>query len=116
MTDPAPAAPDLPINRPPTTAEVREWLGDGVLTGYTEPQIEVVVAAETASQADVCNVSPWTPDLTQALYRRVARHINATSVPLGILGADSDAGSAALPRYDVEIERLERPHRLVVIG
>ena len=57
-----------------------------------------------------------TADLTQAIYRRVAREIAARGIPLGMLGADTEYGTARLSRWDAEIERLEGPSRRVVFG
>jgi hypothetical protein len=38
------------------------------------------------------------------------------SLPLGVLDTASEYGGANIPRFDAEIERLERPFRLTVLG
>ena len=55
--------------------------------------------------------------LAQALLRRCGREISARQLPLG-LSADM-AGEYApvrLPAYDVEIERLEAPYRVIAVA
>lgn len=100
---------------PPDLESVRAWI-DVAVTTITDPQLQLILDAETGAQAQLCNVEVWAPQLTQALYRRVGREVAAMALPLGIIGADPEYGSASLPRYDVEIERLERPFRKVVLG
>ena len=56
------------------------------------------------------------PDLEQAILRRVARAVAARGVPLGLVGIDAEHGAATLPRWDAEIERYERPWRIMVFG
>lgn len=111
MTDPQPVATPVP----PTLAEVRAWI-DVQATTITDPQLQLVLDAELGAQASLCNIDPWKAELTQAIYRRVGREVAAMALPLGVIGADPEYGSASLPRYDVEIERLERPFRKVVLG
>jgi hypothetical protein len=38
------------------------------------------------------------------------------SLPLGVLDVGSEYGGGTLPKFDAEIERLERPYRLTVLG
>lgn len=108
MTDPA----EL---EPPTLEDVRDWI-EVPETVLDDPQLQVVLDAELALQAQLCKVDPWAAPLTQAIYRRVGREVAAMALPLGVVAPDSEFGGANLPRYDAEIERLERPYRLVVLG
>lgn len=101
--------------RPPELAAVRAWIGVPASV-VPDGQLETVLAAERGAQAELCRIEPWTDQLTQALYRRVGRQVAAMGLPLGVVSPDSEYGGANLPRYDVEIERLERPRRLVVVG
>lgn len=112
MTDSATPTPAASV---PLLAEVRAWL-DVPTTTITDPQLQGVLDAETAAQAAYCKVDPWEQPLTQALFRRCGREVAAMGLPLGVTGADPEFGAASLPRYDVEIERLERPYRKVVLG
>lgn len=109
MADPTPG-----IDSPPTPEMVRAWLALPE-TSITDDQLKVLLAAESTSQALVCTVDPWAPDLTQAIYRRVGRAAAATGAPLGVV-AGNDFGSASLPRWDAEIERYERPYRKVLLA
>jgi hypothetical protein len=38
------------------------------------------------------------------------------SLPLGVLDSGTEYGGGSLPKFDAEIERLERPFRLTVLG
>lgn len=116
MTDPAPA-PVPPL----TAAQVRAWAGP---ISASDELIASVISAETEAQARVCDRGgdpatagdPLPDALVLALYRRVARALAARGVALGVVGADSEFGSTSLPRYDAEIERYERPYRVVAIA
>jgi hypothetical protein len=100
---------------PPTLEDVRDWIGVPETT-ISDEQLQTVLDSEEGAQAQLCRIDPWAPQLTNALYRRVARVVAAMALPLGVIGSDSEFGGANLPRYDAEIERIERPFRLVVIG
>ena len=111
MTDPVMIPPDLPA--------VRAWV-QVPASVMPDAMLQMVIDAETVLQARACTLTPhpngWPPDLTQAIYRRVAREVAARGVPLGLLGADAEYGPARLGRWDAEIERLEGPSRKVVFG
>lgn len=101
-----------------TVPEVRAWAGP---VSVTDAVIQSVIDAETEAQGRVCDTGggdattvPQALDL--ALMRRVARSLAARGVALGIVGADSEYGATSLPRFDAEIERLERPYRVVAIA
>ena len=97
-------------------ADVRAWVQVPVSV-MTDAQLQQVVDAETLLQARACTVpATLTPDLIQAIYRRVAREVAARGVPLGVLGADSEYGPARISRWDAEIDRLEGPNRKLVWG
>lgn len=101
---------------PELTQAVRDWIQVPV-TVMQDPQLQQVIDAETLLQARACTVgAELTPDLVQAIYRRVAREVAARGVPLGILGADSEFGPTRLSSFDAEISRLEGPYRKVVFG
>lgn len=89
-------------------------------TVVTDDQLAQVIAAEALLQARLCKVpddpEALPPDLVQAIYRRVAREVAARGVPLGMLGADTEYGTARLGRFDAEIQRLEGPSRKFVAG
>lgn len=107
----APAA----ASAPPTLEEVRTWL-DVPATTVTDDQLTIILEAETIAQSTYCTTTPYEAPLYQAMLRRCGREVAAMSLPLGVSGGDPEYGSASLPRYDVEIERLERPYRKTVLG
>jgi len=102
-----------------TVPEVRSWAGP---VSVSDGVIQEVIDAETEAQGRICDTGgddeQTTPPvaLTLALLRRVARSLAARGVALGIVGADSEYGATSLPRFDAEIERLERPYRVVAIA
>lgn len=105
MTD----APRPGIDAPPTREQVRAWVAV-TGTSITDDELDIVIAAELKAQARLCTVVPWSPELTQALYRRVGRQVAAMNTPLGVTPS-AEFGSRNLPRYDAEIERIEAPLR-----
>jgi hypothetical protein len=106
----------------PTIVQLRDWL-QVPATLITDAQLEDVLASEITNQARVCRVpldtegaaAPAT-DQSQAMYRRVGRVLAAKGIPLGVLAPDSEYGPARLASYDAEIERLEGPTRVFVVG
>jgi len=102
----------------PSLADVRAWV-QVPASILSDPQLQIVLDAELLLQARLCRIGPddtLDPNLTQAIYRRVAREVAARGVPLGMLGADSEYGPARLSRWDSEIDRLEGPSRVLVFG
>ena len=100
----------------PPIEDVRTWIQVPV-TIMENDQLQKVIDAETLLQARACTTgAELTPDLVQAIYRRVAREVAARGVPLGILGADSEYGPTRLSQFDAEIARLEGPSRKIVFG
>jgi hypothetical protein len=102
----------------PSVDEVRAWV-QVPATAVSDPQMQQVIDAEVALQCVACRVprdAIVVPELTQAIYRRVGRHIAARGVPLGLMGADAEYGPTRLARWDAEIERLEGTRRVVVFG
>lgn len=107
----------------PDLVDIRAW----VLVPATvidDAALTRVAGAEQSAQLALCpapdpGVDPpldLADDLYQALLRRIARHLAAKSVPLGLLGVDSEFGTARLSKWDSEVERLEGPHRAMVLG
>jgi hypothetical protein len=98
----------------PTLAVVKDYLGT---TSATDAEITAALAAETAAQDAVCRVEAYyPPDLAEALKRRVARNLALRGIPLAVLQGDAEGGSLVLPRLDVEVRRLEGPHRKLIAG
>lgn len=101
----------------PTLAEIRTWIQvpatvmDDTLLGW-------VADAEQLAQGTDCAPVP-TPlpgDLHQAFVRRVARHVAARGVPLGLIGLDSEYGASRLVQWDAEVDRLEQSHGSPVVA
>jgi len=102
----------------PTIADVRAWV-QVPASAISDDQMQQVIDAEVVLQCGVCRVPPQAvvvPELAQAIYRRVGRHIAARGVPLGLMGADAEYGPTRLARWDAEIERLEGARRVLVFG
>lgn len=103
---------------PPTIADVRAWANVSPAS-LSDAQLQQILDTESALQTAACT---WADDafpvaLTQALLRRCAREIGGRQLPLG-LTADT-AGEYApvrLPSFDVEIERLEAPFRVIAVA
>jgi hypothetical protein len=93
---------------------VRAWLSLPT-SSITDPQLELLLEVEEAAQAALCTIDPWSPPLTQALYRRCGRAVAATGAPLGIVDG-GEYGTATVPRWDAEIERYEAPFRKMLLG
>lgn len=98
----------------PTVAEVRAWTGVSAAS-VSDEALASVLAAELEAQALLCSVDPYTDGLHQAALRRCGRELAARGVPLGVTG-NAEVGSATLPSWDAEVERLERPYRLGVLA
>jgi hypothetical protein len=114
MTDPTVDPAVAGVDAPPDAGMVRAWL-QLPASSVDDDQLELLLQAELTAQAQACRVDPWAADLTFAIYRRVGRAAAATGAPLGVV-VGNDFGSATLPRWDAEIERYERPYRIMVLG
>lgn len=102
----------------PTVSEVRAW-SQVTAQSLSDVQIQQILDAETELQTAAC---VWADGeypfaLAQALLRRCAREIGSRQLPLG-LSADTGGEYAPvrLPNYDVEIERLEAPYRVIAVA
>lgn len=117
-----PIPPPVSVPPPITAAQVRAWAGGPI--SADDDLITFVISSEVEAQARVCDrggdparaSDPMPQALVLALFRRVARALAARGVTLGVVGTDSEYGSTSLPRYDAEIERYERPYRVVSIA
>ena len=92
----------------PTLDEVKAFLR--LTTSDDDAAIQEIIDAVTARQTalvrDLSDETTWPEELRQAFYRRVARTLNARSMPLGIVAA-GDFGTQTLPRFDSEIREYE---------
>lgn len=101
----------------PDLATLRAWLKVPA-TVLPDDQLDVAAAAEQTAQGRLS----WgagldlPADALGAFNRRVARHIAARGVPLGVLGTDSEFAAVRLTRWDPEIERLEAPYVVPVVA
>jgi len=101
----------------PDVVAVRSW-ASVTAQSLSDEQLQQIVDAETALQAACCTYSDDYPAaLAQALLRRCAREISARQLPVG-LSADTSGEYAPvrLPSFDVEIERLEAPYRVIAVA
>jgi hypothetical protein len=97
----------------PTAAEVITYLA-AQGTSPDSTKVTSALAAETAAQAAVCRVDPYTADLREALMRRTHRNLAMRSLPLGVQA--SELGTTRLGSNDPEVRRLERPYRKLPVG
>lgn len=107
-----------PSNGYPSLAEVRAWV-QVPATVMDDALLGGVCGAEQVAQGAACEPMPegtLSDDLRQAFMRRVARHVAARGVPLGLIGLDNEYGASRLVRWDAEVDRLEAPHVLPVIA
>lgn len=102
----------------PTVADVRAWANVSAQS-VSDAQLQQILDGETALQGAYCAWADedYPPALAQAILRRCAREIGSRQLPLG-LSADTGGEYAPvrLPSYDVEIERLEAPYRVIAIA
>jgi hypothetical protein len=108
----------VPGNGYPSLADIRAYIAvpatvvDDTILGW-------VAGAEQVAQVhavDVALGAELPDDLHQAFMRRVARHLAARSVPLGLIGLDNEYGASRLVRWDAEVDRLEAPHVMPVVS
>ena len=101
----------------PDVAAVRLW-ASVTAQSLTDEQLQQILLAELDLQAQCCvKVDVYPSALAQALLRRCARDISARQLPVG-LSADTSGEYAPvrLPSFDVEIERLEAPYRVIAVA
>jgi len=102
---------------PPSRDAVRAWAQIGA--AVTDEQLDQVIEAEVAIQAATCDLGDgpaYPPEMTQALYRRVARECAARGLPLGLTDVSGEYGPARIPTWDAEITRLEASRKAVPIA
>ena len=107
----------MPGTVPPTVTDVRAWTSVTVQS-LSDAQVQQILDTENALQAAACKWGDeYPPNLAQAILRRCAREIAGRQLPLG-LTADTTGEYAPvrLPAYDVEIERLEAPFRVIAVA
>lgn len=97
-------------------ATVITYLADS--TSATAAEVADALAAEVEAQKRVCRIPvPYPADLAQALKRRVARNLAARMVPVASFTAfEGGTTSARVPANDVEVRRLEAPHRRLPVA
>lgn len=97
-----------------TVAQMRGYLVD---TSADDGEIADALDAERFAQASRCRIDTYTPDLLQALKRRVARNLAARRVPVATFTAfDGGQTSQRVPANDAEVRRLEAPYRRLTVG
>lgn len=79
----------------------------------TYPEIANALAAEIAAQGRVVSYPPGgSPDLDEALKRRVVRNLAMRSLTLAVVPGNLDTGAGPVrpSLMDPEVRRLERPY------
>jgi hypothetical protein len=94
----------------PTVAEVA-----GRIVGADEQTILPLYEAAWHQQCELCCVDPYSPDLAEALHRRVGDLWASKAHTFGVLDTGSDFGVQTTPYFNSEIERLEGPHRKIPV-
>lgn len=111
---------NLPTVAMPTARDVETYLSS-LGESHTTDEIQDALDAERSAQARVCRTpadnGQWPIDLAEALKRRTARNLSTRALPLGYqpLITDTGVGSIRLG-WDIEIKRLEAPHRKMTLG
>lgn len=111
----ATAVAATPAGSMPALADVNKYLGEH---SWDDDEVAEALAAEADAQRAICAVPAYYPaDLRNALLRRVSRNLAMRRIPLAIPQGDAEAGSSSvIPPYDPEINRLERPHRRLLVA
>jgi hypothetical protein len=84
-------------------------------SGAEYPILEVALAVEAAAQAKAVTYpddSDSTPDLDEALCRRVACNLARRPLPLAYSMGDAEVATR-FPLRDPEVRRLEAPYRKI---
>lgn len=97
---------------------------DETASDWDETAVMAAYSAERAAQSRRCRVpdsdepGDWPADLLEALCRRVAANLANRALPLGLQSSVSEAGVgfARTGGGDREVNRLEAPHRKLVLG
>lgn len=103
----------------PTYLEVQNYLNSAGLPAPADGSISDALAAEIAAQAKLVNIPQvdgepsYTPDLREALFRRVAHNLGVRPLALGFKTELSDTTglSNRVGGTDAEVWRLELPYR-----
>ena len=111
----------------PDLTAVQTYLGTG--STWDTAAVSSALATEKAAQAAQCKipqdvtdplvpVDDYTPDLAEALCRRVAANLANRNLPLGIQTTVSEFGGSAarVGGQDREVRRLEGPYRKRAVG
>jgi hypothetical protein len=99
----------------PDLASIKAYLGGADEISFSDAELQDALDAEAGAQRKVCNVPAiYTPDLAQALKRRVARNLALRGLPVMVLQGDAESGSLTPPGRDPEVRRLEGPYRKLV--
>lgn len=104
---------------------LKDYLEDAA-DAWSDDTLEGALVAERSAQTARCRIPVaaedeedfvYPPDLTEALFRRVARNLAIRGLPLGVQASMSEA-AVAVTRIgdDAEIRRLEAPYRKRVVG
>lgn len=101
----------------PDVATVRAWTQVSAQS-LTDAQLQQVIETEQALQAASCRwVDAYPAALAQAILRRCARHVGARQLPLGLVGdSGGETAPVRMPSWDVEIERIEAPYRVIAVA
>jgi hypothetical protein len=101
----------------PDVATVRAWAQVSAQS-VTDAQLQQVIDTEVALQAASCRwVDDYPTALAQAILRRSARQVGARMLPLGLVGDSAgETQPVRMPSWDVEIERIEAPYRVIAVA
>lgn len=91
----------------PTLEEVAADLG----VDPSDERFVKIYETGVKQQGRDCDVSDYSEDLAEALYRRVGRLWGTKGHTLGVLDTGTDFGVQYTPRYDPIVDELEAPYR-----
>lgn len=96
----------------PTLDEVAARLG----VDPSDVDLAGMYDAAMGQQNNHCTVDPYTPELAEAFYRRVANLWTSKAHTLGVLDTGSEYGVQYVPRYDPMVDQLEGSARHIPIA
>lgn len=114
------------IQGAPDLSQLKSWLG---LDASDTADDVVLQESLDAALAEQCHVvvypldefgdQAFTDDLREAIFLRAVRLAARRNSPEGVVGlsgAGGDFVSARVPVYDVDVNALESPHRIIVVA
>lgn len=116
----------MTVSNTPTLADLKEFLGleagdvddDAILSSSLDAALAAQARVVTYP-ADAFGDDTFTDDLTTAVFLRAQRYSarrNSPSGIEGILGTGGEFAAARVPPFDVDVQHLEGPYRVIAVS